>query len=44
MAFLIVQHPIYDGFYGNRALEHGLTPLEDQQIAGGMMLASTSWS
>ena len=38
MAFLIVQHPIYDGFYGSRALEHGLTPLEDQQIAGGMML------
>jgi putative membrane protein len=38
MAFVIVQHPIYDGFYGSRALEHGLTPVEDQQIAGGMML------
>jgi cytochrome c oxidase assembly factor CtaG len=38
MAFVIIQRPIYDGFYGSRALEHGLTPLEDQQIAGGMML------
>jgi putative membrane protein len=38
MAFVIVQHPIYEGFYGGRALEHGLTPTEDQQIAGGLML------
>jgi putative membrane protein len=38
MAFLILRHPIYDGFYGRRALEHGLTPLEDQSIAGGLML------
>jgi cytochrome c oxidase assembly factor CtaG len=38
MAFVIVQTPIYEGFYGRRALEHGLTPLEDQQIAGGLML------
>jgi putative membrane protein len=37
-AFLILRHPAYDGFYGNRALEHGLSPLEDQQIAGGLML------
>src|SRR5688572_6897365 len=39
MAFLIVQHPIYEGFYDSRALQHGLTPTEDQQIAGGLMLA-----
>jgi putative membrane protein len=39
MVFLIVQHPIYEGFYDRRALEHGLTPLEDQQIAGGLMLS-----
>jgi cytochrome c oxidase assembly factor CtaG len=39
MAFVILRHPIYEGFYGNRALEHGLTPTEDQQIAGGLMLA-----
>jgi cytochrome c oxidase assembly factor CtaG len=38
MAFLILRHPAYEGFYGHRALEHGLTPLEDQQIAGGLML------
>ena len=39
MAFFIVQRPIYEGFYGIRALQHGLTPTEDQQIAGGLMLA-----
>jgi cytochrome c oxidase assembly factor CtaG len=39
MAFVILQTPIYEGFYGRRALEHGLTPAEDQQIAGGLMLA-----
>lgn len=39
MAFVILQTPIYKGFYGERALAHGLTPAEDQQIAGGLMLA-----
>jgi cytochrome c oxidase assembly factor CtaG len=39
MAFVILQRPIYEGFYGTRALQHGLTPAEDQQIAGGLMLA-----
>jgi putative membrane protein len=38
MAFFIVQRPIYKGFYGDRALDHGLSPLTDQHIAGGMML------
>jgi cytochrome c oxidase assembly factor CtaG len=38
MAFVIVSHPFYSGFYGDRALEHGLTPNQDQGIAGGMML------
>jgi len=38
MAFVIIQRPIYEGFYDSRALQHGLTPLEDQQIAGGLML------
>ncbi len=38
MAFVILQRPIYEGFYGARALEHGLTPASDQQIAGGLML------
>jgi cytochrome c oxidase assembly factor CtaG len=39
MAFIIMSSPAYAGFYGNRAREHGLSPLTDQQIAGGMMLA-----
>jgi putative membrane protein len=39
MAFIIIRHPIYEGFYGNRALDHGLSPLGDQQVAGGMMLS-----
>ncbi len=38
MAFFIVQRPIYEGFYGDRALDHGLSPLADQHLAGGMML------
>jgi cytochrome c oxidase assembly factor CtaG len=38
MAFVILQTPVYEGFYGRRALDHGLTPAEDQQIAGGLML------
>ena len=38
MAFVILQTPVYRDFYGQRALEHGLTPAEDQQIAGGLML------
>ena len=38
MAFVVVQTPFYTGFYGQRALQHGLTPLEDQRIAGGLML------
>ena len=39
MAFVAARSPFYDGFYGRRALEHGLTPLEDQQIAGALMLS-----
>lgn len=38
MALLVMRSPAYDGFYGARAREYGLAPLEDQQIAGGMML------
>jgi putative membrane protein len=39
MAFLILRAPAYAGFYGDRARLHGLSPLEDQQLAGGMMLS-----
>ncbi len=38
MAFLIMRSPAYD-WYGAGAREHGLSPISDQQIAGGMMLA-----
>ncbi|MGH8572971.1 MAG: cytochrome c oxidase assembly protein [Gammaproteobacteria bacterium] len=38
MAFLVMRSPAYAGFYAGRAREYGLTPLTDQQIAGGMML------
>ena len=37
MAFVIMRTPAYDA-YGDRAREHGLSPLGDQQLAGGMML------
>ena len=39
MAFIIASSPFYAGYYGNRAqTEHGIDPLLDQQVAGGMML------
>ncbi len=38
MAFLVMRAPAYAGFYGERAREHGLSPLADQQIGGGLML------
>lgn len=39
MAFLAMRTPAYAGYYGARAREHGLTPISDQQMAGGMMLS-----
>ena len=40
MAFIIGSSPFYAGYYGNRPeTEHGIDPLLDQQIAGGMMMA-----
>jgi putative copper resistance protein D len=38
MAFVFMRAPAYAGFYGDRAQKHGLTPLEDQQIAGALMM------
>jgi putative copper resistance protein D len=37
-AFIAMRAPAYDWFVG-RTGEHGLRPLEDQQIAGGMMMS-----
>jgi putative membrane protein len=38
MAFIAMRSPAYD-WYAGRTREHGLTPLADQQIAGGLMLS-----
>lgn len=38
MAFIAMRSPAYGDFYGDRATGYGLTPVEDQQLAGGMML------
>jgi len=38
MAFIIMARPAYADFYGDAARDHGLSPLTDQQLAGGMML------
>ena len=37
MAFVIMRSPAYDA-YGDRRASTGMSPLGDQQIAGGMML------
>ena len=37
MAFVIMRSPAYDA-YADSTREHGLSPITDQQIAGGMML------
>ena len=39
MAFIVMSSPAYAAYYGERARDHGLSPLTDQQIAGGMMMA-----
>jgi putative membrane protein len=38
MAFLVMRSPAYEAYYGDSAEEYGLTPLADQQIAGGLMM------
>ncbi len=37
MAFILMRSPAYDT-YASTAREHGLSPITDQQVAGGMML------
>jgi cytochrome c oxidase assembly factor CtaG len=38
MAFIVMTTPAYVGYYGDRAQLHGISPLTDQQVAGGMMM------
>jgi putative membrane protein len=37
MAFIIMRSPAYEQ-YARTSVEHGISPLTDQQVAGGMML------
>lgn len=39
MGFVFLQSPAYGAYYGDRPRDYGLSPLLDQQIAGGMMMA-----
>jgi len=39
MAFILLRSPAYADVYGRTAPDHGLSPITDQQVAGGMMLA-----
>lgn len=38
MGFVFAHGALYGGFYGERAMRYGFTPLGDQQTAGGMMM------
>jgi putative membrane protein len=38
MCFVLIRHPIYTDVYGSGERALGLTPIEDQQLAGGMMV------
>jgi putative membrane protein len=39
MALILLTSPAYAEYYGDRARDYGLSPLTDQQIAGGIMMA-----
>jgi putative membrane protein len=38
MCFVLIRHPIYTDVYGSGERALGLTPIQDQQLAGGMMV------
>jgi putative membrane protein len=38
MGLIFSRTPFYGGYYGDKAREHGLSALEDQQLAGGLMM------
>ena len=38
VALILLRSPAYAAYYGDRPREHGLSPITDQQIAGGMMI------
>jgi putative membrane protein len=39
VAFVFMRTPAYGAFYGERPRAHGLSPLADQQIGGGIMMS-----
>jgi cytochrome c oxidase assembly factor CtaG len=39
MAFVLIRHPVYTGVYGEGERAFGLSPIHDQQLAGGMMVS-----
>jgi cytochrome c oxidase assembly factor CtaG len=39
VALVVSRTPFYGGYYHDSARAHGLTPLSDQQIAGGLMMS-----
>jgi cytochrome c oxidase assembly factor CtaG len=39
-ALIFMRTPAYAGFYGERARAHGLTPLADQRLGGGLMMTT----
>ncbi len=39
MAFIAMRAPAYAGVYGDQPRDYGLSPLEDQQLAGALMLS-----
>ena len=38
VGFLVSRHPLYEDYYGNRPRAHGISPLADTQLAGGLMM------
>jgi cytochrome c oxidase assembly factor CtaG len=39
MSLILLRSPAYGAYYGDRPRLHGFSPLTDQQVAGGMMMA-----
>jgi len=39
VAFVVSRHPLYHDYYGNRPRAHGISPLADTQVAGGLMMS-----
>jgi cytochrome c oxidase assembly factor CtaG len=37
MDFVFIRHPLYTGVYGAGTRKYGLSPIDDQQIGGGIM-------